>query len=480
MLLLPPLLCLAGGAAVPFLRSRRLRNGAVLLCTLLSAGLIARTVFAGETPVLSLGELLPGLEVSFRVDAVNRIFLLLIALLWPLSSLYAFEYMSSGKRERSFFTCYTLAFGVTQLLALSANLLTLYLFYECLTLITLPLVTHREDPESLQAGMLYLKFTVGGAALGLTGLIVLTAFGSSGAFVPGGSLSPAAVAGREGLLRAAFLVSFLGFASKAALFPLSVWLPRASVAPTPVTALLHAVAVVNAGVFACLRLTYDCFGVSLLAGSPAQTAALLLAVVTILYATVMAVRERHNKRRLAWSTVDHLACMLFSAALMTPAGLEGALTHLSFHGLMKISLFFCAGAFQVCARAEYLPDLRGLARSMPRTVAAYTVAALSLVGIPPLIGFLSKWAMLTAAAAESSWTAWAGVGAIVLSSVLSAVYLLEPAVQMIFLPAEDGHKASDPSWRMLLPLGLLALCMLLFGFWPAPLLGLFRAASALY
>ncbi len=480
MLLIPALVCLAGGLAVPLFRSRAGRSRFVLLVTLLASALLAALVLRGDTPGRTLLRITPLFAVGFRVDAVNRVFLLLIAFLWPLSSLYAFEYMAHEEREPRFFAFYTLAYGFTQLLALADGLFTLYLFYECLTLITLPLVTHREDGESLRAGLNYLTYTVGGAALGLIALVVLAVSGASGSFVPGGSLPAEALPGREDFLRGVFLLAFIGFGSKAALFPLSFWLPRASVAPTPVTALLHAVAVVNAGAFACLRLTFDCFGASLLAGSWAQAAAVLLAAGTILLGAVMAVRERHLKRRLAWSTVYNLSYMLFSVALLTPAGLRAALCQLVLHGLMKISLFFCAGAFQVRLGAEYLPDLRGLGRSMPRTVACFVLAALSLTGIPPLAGFLSKWNILSAALQVGTWAAWTGAGAVILSSVLACVYLLEPAVQMIFQHPSSPAPRSDPSWRMMVPLALLALSVILPGFWPEPLRSLLDAAAALY
>ncbi len=480
MLLIPALVCLAGGLAVPAFSSRRIRNRFVFGVTLLSSVLLAVLLRRGDTASLTLLRVTGLFSIGFRVDAANRVFLLLIAFLWPLSALYAFEYMAHGEREGRFFTFYTLSYGVTQLLALSDGLFTLYLFYELLTLATLPLVTHREDGDSLRAGMNYLKYTVGGAALGLTALIVLAAFGASGSFVPGGSLPAEAVRGREDFLRAVFLAAFLGFGAKAAVLPLSFWLPRASVAPTPVTALLHAVAVVNAGVFACLRLAFDCFGPALLAGSWAQTAALLLSSVTILFGAVMAVRERHIKRRLAWSTVYNLSIMLFSASLLTPLGLRGALTQLVFHSIMKISLFFCAGAFQVQLGAEYLPDLRGLWRSMPGTVFFFVLSALSLTGIPPLIGFFSKWRVLSAALLADSWPAWIGAASVILSSVLACVYLLEPAVQMLFQAAPAPRPGSDPSWHMLLPLALLAVCVVLPGLWPEPVASLLDAAAALY
>ena len=488
LLLLPPLTALLGGLLTPLFSSRRARNVFVLSAVLLSSALLVIAALPGDSPEFTLLTVLPGFSLSFRVDPVNRIFLLLLAFLWPLSTLYAQEYMAEHEsREARFFTFFTLSFAVSQLLALSSGLFSLYVFYECLTLITLPLVTHREDADSLRAGMTYLKYTIGGAALGFIGLVTLAHFGAAGSFAAGGALDPELIRGSETLLRAVWLISFVGFGAKAAIFPLSAWLPRASVAPTPVTALLHAVAVVNAGVFACLRLTYDCFGVSLLAGSAAASCAMLLSAFTILFGAVMAVRERHLKRRLAWSTVYNLAYMLFAVTLMSAAGLRGALTHLVFHGLIKISLFFCAGVFQIRSGAEYMRQLRGIGRKLPWTAGFFTLSAVALVGIPPFIGFLSKWAILSAAVSDAaalsagSWPIWVSAAAVVLSSVLGCVYLLEPALQMYFLPAAvDLPVRSDPSWKLLLPLGLLAVCIVVLGVWTAPMNALLDAAAALY
>ena len=506
ILLLSPLIAISCGMVIPFFSNRHIRNLfvmgmtiliSVILCLLCLNDSGTEIVFFSVTPLFTLG---------FCLDGISRVFLMLISFLWPLSVLYAFEYMEDDPHQSRFFAFYTLSYGVTQLLAMSRNLFTLYLFYECLTLVTLPLVTHYENEDSFRAGMTYLKYTVGGAALGLIAVVLQAFTGTSGAFLPGGaaersvlfSLSPV-------LIHLSVLLSFIGFGTKAAIVPLSAWLPRASVAPTPVTALLHAVAVVNAGVFACIRLLYDCFGSFVISGTWVQTGMLLLCSFTILFGAVMAVRERHLKRRLAWSTVYNLSYMLFSAALLTPAGLQGALTHLVFHGLMKITLFFCAGAFLIKARAEYLPELRGLFHRMPVTVTVFTVAGVALTGIPPLVGFLSKWSIVTAAVSLGSWAAWVGAGAVVLSSVLACIYLLEPAVLMFFSPSEvfekaeknrhplpvradtssvpslmPGKASSDPSWRILFPLILLTICIVILGIWPAPVRALLVSAVAPY
>lgn len=510
-LLLAPMTAILGGLIVPLFSNGRARRLFVLGATLVTSAVLIGICHAQTNEKITLFSLTPVFSIGFRLDAVNRLFLMLIAFLWPLSILYSFEYMENDPRQSSFFTFYILAYGITQLLAMSHSLFALYLFYECLTLITLPLVTHYENEDSLRAGMVYLKYTVGGAALGLIGLIVYGQLNASGVFMPDGqqlsNSSPAALP--LVFVQLSFLLAFIGFGAKAAVFPLSAWLPRVSVAPTPVTALLHAVAVVNAGVFSCIRLIYDCFDLKMFYGTWVQTVLLLLSSFTIVFGAVMAVRERHLKRRLAWSTVYNLSYMLFSASLMTQDGLRGSLTHFIFHSLMKMILFFCAGTFLLRAKAEYLPELRGLFHRMPVTVIIYTLAGVSLTGIPPFVGFLSKLNIVTAALDLGSWPAWVGAGAVILSSVLACVYLLEPAVQMFFLPSTDNrssemnkakgvssekksplvsvsssaaeqHRSLDPSWRILVPLLILTALIIVLGFWPSPVYAALTQAVSLY
>jgi len=457
MAYIPALIAIAGGLVIPLWKKKR--NIYVFAVVMVSA--VMSLILCQQDWQGSALEITRTFGIRFRVDEISRVFLRLIDVLWPLAILYAFEYMQDEEHTGRFFLFYTVSFGVTQLLAMAGNLFTMYLMYETLTMVTLPLVTHEENMESLRAGVNYLKFTVGGAAMGLVALIVLGYYGAAGDFVPGGTAQsvPDAVA------RVVYTAAFIGFGAKAAIFPLCFWLPRASVAPTPVTALLHAVAVVNAGVFACIRLTYDCFGVEKMAGSWNQTFLILLSVFTILYGAVQAVREHHLKRRLAWSTVYNLSYMLFSCLLLSRDGLTGALTHMVNHGVIKITLFFAAGVFMKKAGAEYVTDLRGIGKRMPRTVAMFAIGAVALTGIPPLCGFISKWEIVTAAAEAGGWVEWVGITAVILSSVLACVYLIEPAFEMIFLPGKN-ETGRDPGWKMLLPMALLCAGMLVLGILP--------------
>ena len=460
---------LAGGLLTALIRfrgrtARRVWVGAV---TLTASVLAAVLCVSPPEGTLRLLHFTSRFSLGLRVDGLSRVFVGLLAFLWPLAVLYAFEYMTHEERENAFFAWYTVSYAAVLGVAMAADLFTLYVFYETLTLSTLPLVTHKRDAASIHAGRKYLVYSLGGAALGFAGMILLTSRGAGMDFRPGGGLIRS-----EGLdytlLRAAFVTAFIGFSAKAALFPLHAWLPAASVAPTPVTALLHAVAVVNAGAYACLRLVYYSCGTDWLRGTWAQAVPLSLAAFTVVFGSVMAVRERHFKRRLAYSTVSNLSYMLLGAAIMTPAGLTGALTHLVSHGLMKIALFFCTGAVLIRTGREYVQDLRGMGRVMPFTFGVYTLAAAALIGVPPLCGFLSKWNLLTAAAAAGTWESAVSVGALIVSAILTAVYAGSVAVAAWFLPADPesadpAGRNSDPGWLMKAPLLILCAAILLMG-----------------
>lgn len=415
-----------------------------------------------------LVHLMEDMPIAFRIDALSSVFTALVAFLWPLATLYGFEYMEHEGGENHFFALYTITYGVTLGISTAANIMTMYIFYEFLTLCTLPLVMHGTSHESIKAGRQYMLYSFFGAAIAFVGVMIIVAFGEGGTFVMGGVLNEAFAAEHPLLLRVGYLCAFLGFGVKAAIFPMHAWLPRASVAPTPVTALLHAVAVVKAGVFAIMRLTYYSFGAQLLRGTWAQQIALLLAVITIVYGSTMAVREHHFKRRLAYSTISNLSYIVLAACLMTADGLTAALLHMVFHALMKITLFYCAGAVLVKTHRTQIESLRGFAQVMPFTCVVFTIAALALMGTPLLPGFVSKWMIGTAAVASGTVMGYAGVAAILISAVLTAIYLMSIAFYMFFRPLEDRTGLQpgvqcDPSWKMKLPLAVLSAAIVLCG-----------------
>jgi multicomponent Na+:H+ antiporter subunit D len=288
-------------------------------------------------------------------------------------------------------------------------------------------------------------------------------------FTPGGIAGLAAAP--QGVVLTMYVLGFFGFGVKAAVFPLHRWLPEAGVAPTPVTALLHAVAVVKAGVFAVARLTYYSFGAELLRGTWAQTLCMAVALVSILFGSGMAVREQHMKRRLAYSTMSNLSYVLFGVLLMTPQGLVAGLTHMVYHGLMKIALFCCVGAVMIYTGRSDIRQMRGLARSMPFTAAVFLICGAALVGVPPLIGFGSKWALATAGVASGNWLGVAGAAVLLVSAVLTAIYVLVPAVSAYALPltGETPKPNCDPGWMIKTALCVVVAAVVVLSFASQPL-----------
>lgn len=414
-----------------------------------------------------------GFSISFSVDGLGSLFAGMISLMWPLVMLYAFSYMREEKRKNGFFAFYVMTYGAALGIALAADMITMYVFYEMLTLVTIPLVSYYGDHDSMYAGRKYAAYTIGGAALALFPVILTTLNSAGGTFRFGGAL----MAGYSvPVMRAAFVFGFFGFGAKAAVFPLYSWLPTASVAPTPVTALLHAVAVVNAGAFAVMRMTYYVFGTELMRGSREQYICLFFAVFSLLFGAVMALKERHFKRRLAYSTMSNLSYMLLGAMLMTPMGFQGGMAHMLFHGVIKMSLFLCAGAFMHKTGKSYIYEVNGIGRRMPLTFVCYTLGALSLTGIPLFCGFVSKWQLLMAGADEGSFAGLFGSIALVISAFLCAMYTLTISVRAFFpASAKDmysGQARDEADLLMLLPIVIFTAVNVGLGIFPGGVMGL--------
>lgn len=381
-------------------------------------------VFGAPVKSLSLIRFTDNLQMLLSCDGLSRVFIMIISVLWPLTTLYAFDYMKHEGGEPRFFFFFLISYGVSSGIALAGNLVTLYMFFELLTLATLPLVMHKMDDKARYAGKRYLLYSMVGASFGFIAIVFMQLYGQGGSFALGGFLESGLSETVIRNLRIAFTLAFFGFGVKAALFPMSFWLPAASVAPTPVTALLHAAAVVKAGAFACIRLTYYSFGTEILQGSFAQYIPMSAAIFTIAFGSLMALRSNHLKRRLAWSTVSNLSYILFAVLIMTDLSLKAACMHMLAHAFIKITLFFGVGAILVSAGKEYLDEIEGLAGTMPVTFACFTIASVALMGVPPMPGFFSKWAIGTAAASGGSVLEIIGIGALMLSAFLTAIYLM--------------------------------------------------------
>lgn len=473
------------GGVLPLLPFRNRRQMMIYIeaVVLLNSALVLGLLFTQPQEACVLLRFTGNLSLSFQLDGLGTVFAGIVSLLWPLASLYAFEYMKHEGHEKIFFMFYTMTYGVTLGIAFAEDIVTMYCFYEMLTLMTLPLIMHTLSREAILASRSYLYYSLGGAAFAFIGLVFILSYGTTANFVPGGVLDIAKLGDRANRLLVVYVLCFCGFSVKAAMFPFSGWLPRAGVAPTPVTALLHAVAVVKSGAFTVMRVTYYSFGTEFLRGTWAQYVVMALVIFTILYGCSRALKETHLKRRLAWSTVSNLSYLLFGVVLMTPLGLIGALAHMIFHAVMKICSFFCAGAVIYKTGRNYIYELDGLGRKMPRTFGIFTVSALALMGVPGLCGFISKWNLAKAAIASENVLAYVGVGALLVSALLTAVYMLTISVRAFF-PGKDFDystvsDAEDPNWMMLLPLTIFVVVMFVFGLHSAPVISALGSIAAL-
>ena len=475
ILIIPILVPIIGGYLIIPLgfKNRKVRDAYAMAVVCITSILTWICLFKVGIVGATLYSFTRGFSIDLRADEPARLFAVMVSLMWPLVMLYAFEYMSHTKRGNSFFAFYVMTYGVTLGVAFSANMTTLYMFYDLLSLVTIPLVTHYADHESSFAGRKYAAYTIGGASLAFFAVVMTSIYNGAGNFLYGGNLYGPY---DPGLMQLVFLFGFFGFGVKAAVFPLHSWLPTASVAPTPVTALLHAVAVVNTGVFAIMRLAWYTYGPDFLKGTLCLKIAQAFAVFTLVYAACLAVKQRHFKRRLAFSTISNLSYMLFGILLMTPEGLEAGLLHMVFHGIIKITLFMCAGAFMHETMHSYVYEINGVGRKMPVTFAMYTISALSLVGIPGLCGFISKLHLVLGGLEEGSALAVIGSAALMLSAFLCAIYTLSVSVRAFF-PMEgtdryigaDDYVAKEVGALMLLPICTFTLVNVIFGLFPGPL-----------
>lgn len=441
--------------------------------TLASAGSLCMTVFgllapvlAGARPELHVIDVVPGLTLAFKVEPLGMLFALVASSLWVVNSIYSIGYMraNSEPRQTGFYACFAIAIGSTIGIAFAKNLFTLFLFYEALTISTYPLVTHKRSAEAIRAGRLYLLLLLGTSlVLFLPAIIATFVLAGTLDFTPGGILS-----GKAGAPVIAILLALYVFGiGKAAVMPLHFWLPAAMVAPTPVSALLHAVAVVKAGVFAILKVAVLIFGVDAL-GALGQSAWLTaVAGTTVLAASIVALRQDNLKRRLAYSTVSQLSYVILGVAILAPISMVGAAMHLAAHAVSKITLFFAAGSIHTAAHLTEVSQLDGIGRRMPWTMGAFAIGALGMIGIPPTAGFLGKWFMLMGAMQTANWVA---VAVIVVSTVLNAAYFLPIVFRAFFCaPASGGHEheSGEAPWPIVAALTVTAIGAVLMFFAPA-------------
>ncbi len=485
LLILPVLFPVITGGAIALFRFNRrvVREIYVLTVTIMTSLLcLLALIFVEPGVTFTLFFITEDLPIVLTLDGMGRIFVGLVAFLWPLAVSYALEYMRHEGMENTFYLFYLLTYGVTLGIAMSRNLISLYFFYEFLTLVTLPIVMHGMKEKSIKAGRKYVAYSIGGAAFAFLSIMAAFFYAGRTDFVYGGIFDLTGMSDLNlNILRFLFVLAFFGFGVKAAVFPFHGWLPTASVAPTPVTALLHAVAVVNCGAFAIMRVTYFIFGTELLKGSWAQILCCMAACVTILFGSTFALKEQHFKRRLAYSTISNLSYMLFGAMLLSEDGLYGALSHFVFHGIIKITLFFVAGIILVKYERAYVTEIYGFGRKMKVTFACFTIASLALMGVPPTIGFTSKWNLLTGAVNNGSVLGIIGTVVILISAVLTAIYLLSIVIRAYFpgpsFEPESLSEIEDPGLYMTIPLIVLTVTIVLLGVFSGPLLSFIRLAA---
>ena len=437
-----------------------------------SAALGVGTVFRGgeELYLFSFGK---NLEVYFRVDGLGRLFALVVDLVWLLSGIFAFEYMKHELEEQRFFGFYVMVFGILHALAFSGSMVTFYLFYELMTLLSVPLILHDRSEGAIKGALKYLFYSLFGAYMVLFGLFFLNRFALTLRFLPGGGLDMGQVAGNEALMGIVAFAMILGFSVKAGMFPLHAWLPTAHpVAPAPASAVMSGI-IVKMGVLGMIRVVYYLIGPDFLRGTWVQTAWMSLSLVTVFMGSMLAYREKLLKKRLAYSTVSQASYILFGLSLLQTEAMTGALLHVVFHAVIKSCLFLCAGAIIYRTRKTNVEDLRGIGKEMPAAIWCCTFASAALIGIPPASGFISKWYLATGALSSGIPVfSWLGPVVLLVSALLTAGYLL-PITVRGFLPGGDfdyaGLEKKEPNLTMLLPLLVLAALAVLLGLFPEPL-----------
>jgi multicomponent Na+:H+ antiporter subunit D len=438
--------------------------------TLVTAGTLCLAVFClfgpvlgGARPEAQIIEVAPGLELAFKVEPLGMLFALVASSLWIVNSIYSIGYMRTNNepRQTTFYVCFAVALGSTIGIAFAKNLFTLFLFYEGLTLSTYPLVTHERNKETVHAGRIYLLLLLGTSLLLFLPAIIATwVLAGTLDFTPGGI-----VAGRaDAPIIAALLALYVFGIGKAAVMPVHFWLPAAMVAPTPVSALLHAVAVVKAGVFAVVKVVVYVFGIDTLTKTGANEWLIFVASASLLTASFIALSCDNLKARLAYSTVSQLAYVVLGAALATPTSIIGSGLQIAMHAAAKITLFFCAGAIYTAHHLTEISEMTGIGRRMPVTMLAFLIASLSIIGLPP-VGAWSKW-MLALGALDAGYVIVVGV--LMLSSLLSVAYLLPIVARGFFLPApgkpkDAGIVVEEAPTACLIALSCTALlCVVLF------------------
>lgn len=472
VLLFPVLFPLFAGIAVGLQKQERRRNIWVL-CVLVIECAFVLWLCQGEAS-LTVWQMTPQTAIAYHADGLAKFFACLICVIWLLAGIFSFEYMKHEQKPERFFLFYVMTLGALMSLCFSANAVTLYLSYEFMTILTLPLVLHTSTIEAVRAAMKYLGYSIFGAGLGLLGFFFLNSYCDTTTFVAGGSLNTFLASGNIKVLQVVYLLMMIGFGCKAGMFPLHAWLPTAHpVAPSPASAVLSGI-ITKCGVIAIIRVTFYMVGVDFIQGTWVQHTLLILSIITVFMGSMLAYKEKLLKKRLAYSTVSQVSYVLFGLFLLHPIGFLGALMQVVFHAIAKNILFFGAGAIIYKTEKTYVYQYRGLGKEMPIVMWTFAIASLSLVGIPPVAGFVSKWYLAQAGLSPVYGTiGLVGVVVLMVSALLTAGYLL-PIVADAFFPGKSFDDTQvqkrEPNYLMTVPLIFLAFAIVALGLFPQSLM----------
>ena len=481
ILLLPMILPFIFGLIIGFQKEEKQRNTLVFIAMAVEAALVWYLCMGDHSATMLT--LTDRLSIAYHTDGLAKFFACLISAIWLIVAVFSLEYIKHEKNPARFFMFYTFSLAALMSLCFSENMMTLYLSYEFMTILTVPLVIHTGTPEAVSAGLKYLGYSIFGAGLGLMGFFFLNTYCDTTSFIAGGTLNLALIEGKENMMLIVFFLMILGFGCKAGMFPLHAWLPTAHpVAPSPASAVLSGI-ITKGGVIAIIRVTYYLFGADFLRGTWAQTAVLILSIITIFMGSMLAYKEKLLKKRLAYSTVSNVSYVVFGLMLLCPAGFMGALLQVVFHAVAKNILFLCAGAIIYKTHKTYVYDLKGIGKEMPVVMWTFAFAALSLIGIPPTSGFVSKWYLAQGGLApEFGALGIIGVAVLMVSALLTAGYLL-PIMAEGFFPGKDfdygSLKKKEPNYLMTVPLVLLSVAVVMFGVLPNSLFDVIGGISGM-
>jgi len=466
MLLLPILLPLIGGIFVFRQKEEQPRNRLTFVLVLATAVLVFG-ICALPLETMELLTIQGGLRLALRNDSLAKFFMVLVVCIWAPVVVFSFPYIKHAARERQFLGFYTMTLGVLIGLAMAANFVTMYMFFEVMSLITVPLVLHNATSASRRAGFKYLGYSVFGAGMALAGYFFIAYYLAVPDFVAGGAMNLITAEKHRSLLLWAYCLMIIGFGAKAGMMPMQAWLPSAHPeAPAPASAVLSGV-ITKGGVLAIIRVTYYMFGPDFLQGSWPQYVLLVLALATVFVGSMLAYREKLLKRRLAYSTVSQVSYVLFGVLLLTPEGLLAGMLQMVFHAVAKNTLFLSAGAVIMSTSFLRVDQLRGVGKRMPVTMLCFTASALSLIGIPPMAGFVSKWYLISAGLEGASWAfGVAGMVVLILSALLTAGYLLPIATTGFFPGKEFIAERKEVGPQMTVPMIVLSVVSMLLGLFP--------------